>query len=139
MISNDSSGGMFVTLFYAQLALKTGQLFYVNAGHNPPLIYRRAFDDWTSLTRTGVAMGIEENQVYSQLVKQLDPGDFILMYTDGLTDAINPDQQAFGEERHRQALVKHRFDSASDILAGIQTDVKAIPQSTNHVNGIIHR
>ena len=136
LISNDSSGGMFVTLFYAQLALKTGQLFYVNAGHNPPLLYHQAADEWTSLTRTGVALGIEEDQLYAQMVKQLDPGDFILMYTDGLTDAINPEQQPFGEERLRMALGKYKHESANDILAGIQTDVNDFVQSSEPFDDI---
>jgi sigma-B regulation protein RsbU (phosphoserine phosphatase) len=136
LISNDAAGGMFVTLFYAQLALKTGQLFYVNAGHNPPLLYHRSADEWTSLTRTGVALGIEENQVYTQMVIQLNPGDFILMYTDGLTDAIDPEQQAFGEERLRQALIKRRYESAGDILAGIQAEVNLFVRSSEPFDDI---
>jgi phosphoserine phosphatase RsbU/P len=136
LISNDSSGGMFVTLFYAQLALKTGQLNYVNAGHNPPLIYHRTGDEWMSLTRTGVALGIEENQIYAQMMVQLNPGDFILMYTDGLTDAIDPDEKAFGEERLHQALSNHRHESASDILAGIQADVNQFIRSSEPFDDI---
>ena len=136
LLSNDSSGGMFVTLFYAQLALKTGHLNYVNAGHNPPVIYRRAADEWMSLTRTGVALGIEENQIYAQMMVQLNPGDFILMYTDGLTDAIDPDEKAFGEARLHQALANHRHESASDILAGIQADVNQFIRSSEPFDDI---
>ncbi len=130
LISNDSAEGMFVTLFYAQLALKTGQLFYVNAGHNPPLVYHRAQDEWTSLTRTGVALGVDENQIYAQMSVQLNPGDFILMYTDGLTDAIDPEEQAFGEERLHQSLAKHKLENASDILSGVQADVNQFIRSS---------
>ena len=136
LISNDSIGGMFVTLFYAQLALKTGQLIYVNAGHNPPLVYHRSTDEWTSLTRTGVALGVEENQIYAQMSVQLNPGDFILMYTDGLTDAIDPEEQSFGEARLRQSLDKHKLESATDILAGIQADVNQFIRSSEPFDDI---
>jgi phosphoserine phosphatase RsbU/P len=136
LISNDATGGMFVTLFYAQLTLKTGQISYVNAGHNPPILYRCAAEQWTSLTRTGVALGIEENQVYAQMVVQLNPGDFILMYTDGLTDAIDPEEQAFGEERLRMALTKYRHENAGDILAGIQEDVNNFVRSSEPFDDI---
>ena len=93
-------------------------------------------NEWTSLTRTGVALGVDDNQVYAQMSVQLNPGDFILMYTDGLTDAINPELESFGEERLRQSLDKHKLEDAGDILAGIQADVNQFIRSSEPFDDI---
>jgi sigma-B regulation protein RsbU (phosphoserine phosphatase) len=99
LICTDAAYGMFVTLCYACLNPQTGEMVYVNAGHNPPLFYQAAQNHLTPLTRTGMALGIEDDARYEQRTVQLASGDFILFYTDGVTDAINTQEQEFGRER----------------------------------------
>ena len=96
---------MFVTLFYAQLDPTTGQMVYVNAGHNPPLLYRADQDVLIELTRTGMALGLFDCIDFEQATIQLDPGDTILFYTDGVSEAMDVDHREFGEERLRHVLL----------------------------------
>jgi sigma-B regulation protein RsbU (phosphoserine phosphatase) len=123
-ICADSTSGMFVTLVYARLSPQAGRITYVNAGHMPPLLCkpnaRGDQDRLVELTRTGMALGMIEDAAYEQRMVHLDPGDFILFYTDGVTDAINLWEQEFGMERLRQAILNHRHLPAADIIAALE-------------------
>jgi sigma-B regulation protein RsbU (phosphoserine phosphatase) len=107
LICADSVNSMFVTLFYAQLDLGTGEFVYVNAGHNPPLLYRARTDELTALPRTGMALGLFEDVAFEQRGVRLDVGDFVLLYTDGVTEAMDAERHMFGEERLRRFLDAH--------------------------------
>ena len=121
LISADASGGMFVTLFYAQLDPVTGQLTYVNAGHDPAFLCADDQDRCTFLERTGLILGIDEDAVYTQRTIQLEPGDCILIYTDGVTDAAldtSPDDN-FGRERLQALVEAHHRAPAAEIVAAL--------------------
>jgi serine phosphatase RsbU (regulator of sigma subunit)/putative methionine-R-sulfoxide reductase with GAF domain len=111
----DTKQGMFVTAVYAVLDVDRYELTYVNAGHNPPLWVKQ---DGTleSLTRTGVALGAAENMTYSQRVIQLEKGDSLLFYTDGLTESYNMDGDFFGQERLERALLDNSCSSAHELM-----------------------
>jgi sigma-B regulation protein RsbU (phosphoserine phosphatase) len=111
---------MFVTAFYGQVEPATGELTYVNAGHNPPLLYHQATGDLQALARTGMALAVDQTSIYDQARSCLDPGDFVVLYTDGVTDAIDGQQQPFGLWRLRQTILARREASAEQIAAGIQ-------------------
>ena len=97
LICAESTLDYFVTVFYAGLDLKSGQMTYVNAGHPPPFWCRSGGKVGVlPLQNTGMALGIESNAAYAQCTIQLDPGDFILGYTDGVTEACNKNQELFG-------------------------------------------
>ncbi|MGD8753688.1 MAG: SpoIIE family protein phosphatase, partial [Anaerolineales bacterium] len=102
LICADAAYGMFLTLVYTVLQPDSGELTYVNAGHNPPLLCRGGADEPQELTRTGSLVGVFEDGAYEQRTLQLDTGDFIVFYTDGVIDAINPQEQLFGDERFRK-------------------------------------
>jgi len=87
LIWRDSAEGTFITLFYAQFKEKSGRIRYVNAGHNPPLLYRSETQKFETLSRTGMAAGVDGDVAYQQETINLKAGDFLLMYTDGVTDA----------------------------------------------------
>jgi serine phosphatase RsbU (regulator of sigma subunit) len=123
LIYADAGQGMFVTLFYAQLTPATGDLAYVNAGHNPPWLYRAAADDWRELTRTGLALGMLSTAALKQAALQLHPGDFIVFYTDGLTDVVNPAGQRLETPAVRAALQSCRQASAAEIVAHLEATV----------------
>jgi serine phosphatase RsbU (regulator of sigma subunit) len=74
-----------------------GELTYANAGHNPPLWVHEGLVE--RLTRTGMALGVDKDIEVSQHVIQLAPGDKILFYTDGVTEAFSEAGSLFGEER----------------------------------------
>jgi sigma-B regulation protein RsbU (phosphoserine phosphatase) len=87
----------FITLFYAVYDPATGLLSYVNAGHMPPLVRRGATGELSRLQSTGVALGMFEDSVFSAQSTILDPGDLLVLYSDGITEAENPDGQPFEE------------------------------------------
>jgi sigma-B regulation protein RsbU (phosphoserine phosphatase) len=120
VICQDSYRGLFATLFYARLDTDSGELTYINAGHPPALVYRRAQNELQLLVRTGMALGVEESTIYTQQSIQLDPGDFLLFYTDGVIEAINPAQQEFGLERLKDVARGLRDASSSGLLDGLE-------------------
>jgi sigma-B regulation protein RsbU (phosphoserine phosphatase) len=119
LISADSTGGMFVTLFYGLLSPASAQFTYVNAGHNPPLLYRAAPDSLSHLTRTGMALGVVADAPFEECTLHLRPGDFLFLYTDGVTDATNSQGQRFGVERLQHLILEHRRAHAAAIIASL--------------------
>ncbi len=111
----DTKQGMFVTAVYAVLDMNKGELTYVNAGHNPP-VWVRSGGSLESLTRTGVALGAAEGMRYEQRVISLMPGDSVLFYTDGLTEAYNADGDFYGEARLEEALKANHCSSAHELI-----------------------
>jgi sigma-B regulation protein RsbU (phosphoserine phosphatase) len=121
LICADSTRGMFVTLFYALLDPLSGNLTYVNAGHNPPLLYQSAQAKLTELMPTGMALGVLADASFGQRSLRLQRGDMVLMYTDGVTDATDRHMHEFGPERLRQVLLDHRLAPAESVMAGLET------------------
>ena len=124
LMCQESSQGLFVTLFLTCLNPKTGETLYVNAGHNPPLHYQYKLDRFISLQKTGMALGIDAQATYEEHALQLNPGDFILFYTDGVNEAFNAKGQDFGMERMQQVITDHRYGSAEDIMMSLTANVE---------------
>lgn len=121
LICADAANGMFVTLFYAQLDPTNGEVAYVNAGHNPPYLYRAAQDEFVELKLSGMALGVIDSAPYKMRNVQLNSGDFIFFYTDGVTDALAAEREEFfGEERLRHVLREYHQASAVDLLAALE-------------------
>lgn len=120
LICADATGGMFVTLFFARLDPSAGTITYVNAGHDPPLFYRAGEAQPARLTRTGLLLGMTEDARYEQRTVTLAPGDFILCYTDGVTDALDGDGREFGIERLQQVVLEHRHAPATAIVNAVE-------------------
>ena len=116
----DTRQGMFVTAFYAVLETETGRLTYTNAGHNPPFVLRGAGGAPEPLRRTGVALGAMEQAPMAERTLQLSPGDSVLMYTDGLTEAYASDGEMFGEQRLAAALQSEPMESAEQMLHTVE-------------------
>ncbi len=111
----DTQQGMFVTAVYAVLDMNTGELTYVNAGHNPPS-WVKGDGSIEILTRTGVALGAAEGMNYEQRIIPLGRDDCILFYTDGLTESYNNDGEFYGEERLEKALKANHCSSAHELI-----------------------
>lgn len=123
LLCADASSGMFVTLFY--LGLRPGQcrVVGVNAGHNPPLWYRASRSELRALDRGGLPLGIEEAQTYADQEFEVEPGDILLLYTDGLVDAEDTDRQPYGLERLEAALRAQAERPAAELAAGLEAEV----------------
>jgi serine phosphatase RsbU (regulator of sigma subunit) len=120
LITADSTNAMFVTLFYGQLDPRTGALTYVNAGHNPPLLFRAGSDSPELLSRTGIAVGLTTDIPYQQRTLTLNAGDFIVLYTDGVPDALNPNEEEFGMDRLQAICRAHAGNTASEIVSALE-------------------
>ncbi len=122
LICADSPNSMFVTLFGAQITAG-GDLTYVNAGHNPPYLYRAAADQPLRLARTGMALGIDDTLRFEQHTAHLDPGDTLILYTDGMLDALNVRGEEFGDTRLRRVCARHCAEPAAQIIAALRDEV----------------
>lgn len=118
-ITRDSESGMFVTLFYALLNPTTGRLRYTCAGHNPPLLYHAASQTFEELATPGIALGVLEKAHLSEGMVIVQPGDVLVCYTDGLTEAINDAAEAFGTTRLRALVAQHHTAGAEAVLHAI--------------------
>jgi sigma-B regulation protein RsbU (phosphoserine phosphatase) len=108
--------GRYVTFFAAVLDTKRSMLSYVNAGHNPPLVARRN-GSVLKLSDGGPVLGEFEDWSAAQGEIALDPGDRLVLYTDGITEAANADGDEFGTERLSELLLRERGCSASELHA----------------------
>jgi serine phosphatase RsbU (regulator of sigma subunit)/DNA-binding NarL/FixJ family response regulator len=124
LLCADARGGMFVTLFYGLLQPTTGTFSYANAGHNPPLWYRADQDDLLPLSPTGMALALMPDASFDQHAVRLGPGDWVLLYTDGLTDACDAAGNRFGKERMERLLLSHRHADAAELLATLEHAVE---------------
>lgn len=118
--ADSAQGSMFVTLFYAELDPAGGRLTYVNAGHTPPWLYHAAADTWRELPRTGPALGLFLGAPYQQVTLTLEPGDSLVLYTDGLTDATNPSGARYDAAAARAVLHTHRRAAAPVLAAALE-------------------
>jgi sigma-B regulation protein RsbU (phosphoserine phosphatase) len=117
LICADSKLGMPVSLFCARLGAGRSDLTYVNAGHNPPLVWRPASGEVTELSRTGMVLGVDETAAYEENSTALESGEVLLLYTDGVTDATDRGGQQFGLERTRGVFTAKPGAGAAEILS----------------------
>jgi len=108
----------FITFFICVLDAATGELVFCNAGHNPPVIVR-AGGAVEHLEDGGPPLGILAIAVYSEYRAKLGPGDVLAIYSDGVTEANNGDQEEYGDDRFAAALSANRQKSAAEIVAAV--------------------
>jgi phosphoserine phosphatase RsbU/P len=100
---NHAAQAYFATLFFGVLDPVTGRVAYINCGHNPPMLLRSDGMSQSTLEHTGPAVGVVPDCVFALGHTRLAPGDTLLVYTDGVTEARSPTGEFFGEERLLQA------------------------------------
>jgi sigma-B regulation protein RsbU (phosphoserine phosphatase) len=127
-ICTEARMGLYVTLIFGALDPEKGELTFINAGHNPALHYRVAQSRIERLMPTGIPMGIDETFTFHQKTIQLEPGDFIVLYTDGITEAINRVEEEYGTERLESVVFANRNQAMGEISTAIQDSVKAFAQ-----------
>jgi serine phosphatase RsbU (regulator of sigma subunit) len=123
-ILSETRAGLFVTMFYAILNPADGTLTYANAGHPPAYILdvgRSAAP--RTLGKTGMALGVLETERWARKTVALEPGDLLLLYTDGVTDAQDPRGAMFGMEQLLQVAGAHLGRPADEMRDGIVTAI----------------
>ncbi|MHB1293511.1 MAG: SpoIIE family protein phosphatase [Anaerolineae bacterium] len=124
LLLEDARSGMFVSVFYAILDLEAGTLTCARAGHNPPLLVR--MDGSTSLVMPpGAVLGIMDDPGLGEERIQMAPGDVLVMYTDGVIEAINEAEQEFGEERLQAIVSGASGGSAEACVRHVDAAVRA--------------
>jgi sigma-B regulation protein RsbU (phosphoserine phosphatase) len=117
---------IYITCFYGILDLETGRLEYSRAGHNPPYLVRARDREVQTLDAAGgLPLGMLKAVKYDTATVQLDAGDTLLLFTDGITEAMNPRQELYGEERLVQLLGERASALAVDELVRQVTEEAA--------------
>jgi len=124
-ICMDAATSMFVTLFYAILDSRRMTLTFVNAGHNPPLLLGSGSERVTLLKARGIALGVIDDVDLESVEVQLSPGDLLVLYTDGVTEATDEQDQEYGVERLALMVAASRDLPAHGIIDAIVRDVTA--------------
>jgi serine phosphatase RsbU (regulator of sigma subunit) len=127
LILADTRSDMFVTAFYGLLDPLEHRVYYANAGHNPPIWYRRDLEEVTFLNTHGIALGVESQISLPERSMTMHQGDVLVIYTDGVTDAMNVYEQEFGTSRLAD-IVAAQADRSVDEL--IDTVLKELGEYT---------
>jgi serine phosphatase RsbU (regulator of sigma subunit) len=124
-VLNDARANLFITAFYGVLDPVKGTLLYVNAGHNPPLfICNDEEKSINQLTRTGMPIGIEEDERWRVESITFNPGDKLVLYTDGIPEAENEEGQFFNDSRLIDAVLDQVSGSSYEVQSNILEKVK---------------
>jgi sigma-B regulation protein RsbU (phosphoserine phosphatase) len=114
---------MFVTAFYGIVEPGERTLTYVNGGHNPPIHFSPGSGLMTGLDPTGMALGVLDDAEFTEASVPLAPGDVVVLYTDGVTEALNTSNELYGEERLRAFIVANPGLPAAVLVQAIFDDV----------------
>ncbi|MBR3250112.1 MAG: SpoIIE family protein phosphatase [Erysipelotrichaceae bacterium] len=123
-LCDGNDAGMFVTSWIGFLNLRTGELKYANAGHNPPLLRRKNGEFEYMQGPPGFVLAGMEGVAYQEQRTVLEPGDEIFLYTDGVVEATNIDKQLYGEARLHEFINKHIGEDSMTLCKNVKKDVE---------------
>ena len=132
----NNDAGMFLTAWMGLIDLNTGHLTYVNAGHNPPLLYRKNKGFEFIKTKPSFILAGLETTKYKKYELDLNPGDGIYLYTDGVTEANDNSGNLYGEKRLYEVINKLSEKDTKDICLGIEEDVDAFASGAEQSDDI---
>ncbi len=131
MILADTRGQKYMTMFVGLLDQPHRTLHYVNAGHVPPAVVR-ANGDVDYLREGGMVVGLFPNQHFDRGHVRLEPGDIVVACTDGITEAMDRDDEEFGQERLVQLVAKERALPAAELVQSVLTEVDLFSRGGTH-------
>ena len=134
-LANNIPTNRFVTLFYAELDPESGALSFLNAGHNPPLIVHSA-GTVEQLASGGLPLGIKPDAGYREGRTQLQKGDVLVIYSDGVTEAVSPTGEEFGATRLYEVVSRNIEASAAGIRDRIESSLTKFAQGTSAADDI---
>lgn len=141
-LEKDNMNMMFVTLFYGVLDIKTGNIEYINAGHNPPYIIRFNGPVEIIPSTHNIALGINEASVYTVGQCQLKTNDTLFLFTDGVTEATNAELEYYTDKRLVLILDEYRNLTAAELINSMETELAQFaaghPQSDDITMMAIH-
>lgn len=125
LILSDVHSDLFVTLFYLVIEPASSRISFANAGHNPPLLVWARSAAMEYLTRHGMALGVMPGITLAEQSLDIEQGAVLVLYTDGVTEALSASEEEFGLVRLEQCVVEHQNGSADDIAQAIQAALNA--------------
>ena len=125
LLMDSSDSDMFVTAFYGIVNRKTREMLYVRAGHDMPIHFQSANRQLSLLKAPGRFLGSLDGLVLDEAAVQFSPGDALVCYSDGLTDAMSPGEEWYGLERLQASVIRAGAESARDLAQAIIADVDA--------------
>lgn len=125
LLAEESVNSMFVTVFYGIYHIKTGEVTYTNAGHNPPYVIKADGSIIKFPYSQSVIAGIIKDYPFTEESFQLKSGDTLLLYTDGVTEAVNTQDNEYGEERLEALLKNVSQVDCQQMIDMVKADVKA--------------
>ena len=120
-----NDAGMFVTAWQGGIDLRTGKVTFANAGHNPPLVKHGSAPFEYLRSKVGFVLAGMDGVMYKAQEVQLEPGDIIYLYTDGVTEATNASEELYGEERLLAAINSKEFADMNELCKFIKADADA--------------
>jgi len=135
LIFMNSTANKYATMFYGVLDITAKTFSYTNAGHNPPIL-RKGDGQWIELSTGGVVVGLFDQQNYEQECLQLDPGDVLLFFTDGASEALNTAEEEFGLARLKTAMECYKDDTAQHICDKLYQEVQTFEKGTNRLDDL---
>jgi sigma-B regulation protein RsbU (phosphoserine phosphatase) len=123
LLVGDNRSAMFCTAFYGVLDWRSGQLTFANAGHNPPILRRRAEAGILPLTAEGIVLGVLEDVSLEERQVVIQPGDLLILYTDGVTEPINGQEEEFGHGRLIAVATEYSDQPCARIVEAIHAAV----------------
>jgi sigma-B regulation protein RsbU (phosphoserine phosphatase) len=126
LLHRSTGSSAYATFFYAQIDEQTRQLRYVNAGHNPPCLLRHARNQSIEeLPAGGTVIGLFPQSTYEEGVLDFEPGDVLIAFSDGVTEALNPKDEEFGEDRLKNLLRRAAHLPVDEMASMIAGELKA--------------
>lgn len=142
LISKNTSPEKFATFFYGHLDTQSHQLTYCNAGHDSPFLFSGE-EEVQRLPATGIVLGFTAPWEYDDASCEMKPDDVLLIYSDGITEAFDKNEEEFGEDRLMQVVRKHLKENAREIAQKIIESVKqhssGVPQMDDMTLVIVKR
>jgi len=124
LLAQESVDCMFVTVFYGIYNTKTGEIVYCNAGHNPPYILKQNGTVEALPMAKNPMVGAIADMTFQEETLQLEKGEILVMFTDGVTEAMNTQNEEFGEDRLMDTLEEVTMHSSQEIIDAVKADVK---------------
>jgi len=125
LILTDARSDLFVTIFYGVLDPKSARFTYANAGHNPPIWFEAKSHTTHFMKEHGIAIGVVPEVLVKDANVTLSPGDVMLLYTDGVTEAFNVEGEEFGEKRLEQVIRDCADHTAEEISQAIVSALRS--------------
>lgn len=135
-IYNNNKENYFVTALIVSINLSTGDISYVNAGHNYPLIKRSNEFFEYFVPQRNIVLGIMDGYKYKRTDSKLNKDDLLFLYTDGVTEAMNPENEQYGDERLKNVLNDIKNNPPEEILKKLNADIADFGKNAEQTDDI---